>query len=214
MKRSTLTGVKSIRILSGIMTKKFSSIICCLVLGFASALSFASEDVSDAGARSEAQSAADTIRDFASSDGAFLADGLLKKTFQKDNLASLLQYPTNTIVVLSLTGTQIRSAFERSVSIFPEPSEIFLQISGFEVTFKKTGTPNNRIVSINVNGSKLEEAKSYTIAMPSSLAHGGLGYFKIWETAKTVKTFDKTTIEQVLKGKKASDTSSRWSPVA
>ena len=170
-----------------------------------------SEDGFDVGSHADSQCAADAIREFANSDGAFLAAGLLKKSYQKDNLATLLQYPTNTIVVLSLSGTQIRSAFERSVSAYPQSSEIFLQISGFEVTFKKSGSPNNRITNILVNGSKLEDTKSYDVAMPSSLAHGGLGYFKIWENAKTVKTFDKTTIEQVLKGKKGSDSPPRWS---
>jgi len=194
------------------MSRKILPVIGCLLL--ACTPCFASEDGPDVGAHSASQSAADVIKDFANSDGAFLAAGLLKKNYQKDNLATLLQYPTNNVVVLSLTGSQIRAAFERSVSIYPQPSEIFLQISGFDVTFKKSGTPNNRIISITVNGSKLEEGKSYTVAMPSSLAHGGLGYFKIWENAKTVKTFDKTTIEEVLRGKKASDTSPRWSPVA
>ncbi|MDR3691759.1 MAG: 5'-nucleotidase [Fimbriimonas sp.] len=191
---------------------KLYSVIGCLLIGLSSAL--AAEDGPDVGAHSPSQCAADAIREFSGSDGAFLAAGLLKKSFKKDDLATLLEYPTNTIVVLSLTAPQLRAAFERSVSLYPEPSEIFLQISGFEVTFRKNGTPNNRIVSITVNGSKLEETKSYSIAMPSSLAHGGLGYFKIWENAKTVKTFDKTTIEQVLQGKKASDTSPRWLPVA
>lgn len=173
-----------------------------------------SEDGPDAGPHSASQCVADVVHDFAATDGAFLAAGLLKKNYQKDNLVSILQYPTNNIVVLSLTGSQIRAAFERSASIYPQPSEIFLQISGFEVTFKKNGSPNNKIISINVNGSKLDETKSYTVAMPSSLAHGGLGYFKIWENAKTVKTFDKTTMEDVLRGKKALDTSPRWSPVS
>jgi hypothetical protein len=62
-----------------------------------------------------------------------------------------------------------------------------------------------------VNGAKLEDTKSYEVAMPSSLAHGGLGYFKIWENAKTVKTFDKSTLEQILKGKKGYDSPPRWS---
>jgi 2',3'-cyclic-nucleotide 2'-phosphodiesterase (5'-nucleotidase family) len=194
------------------MSPKIFPFIGCLILGFSSAL--AAEDGPDVGAHSASQCAADAVREFAGTDGAFLAAGLLKKTYQKDNLATILEYPSNNVVVLSLTGSQIRAAFERSVSIYPQPSEIFLQISGFEVTFKKSGTPNRRIVSINVNGSKLDESKSYTVAMPSSLAHGGLGYFKIWETAKTVKNFDNMTMEQVLRGKKASDTSPRWLAVA
>lgn len=191
------------------MSPKVLSLICILSFGMPSG--GPNEDGFDVGAHADSQCAADAIREFASTDGAFLAAGLLKKNYQKDNLSTLLQYPTNTVVVLSLTGNQIRAAFERSVSAYPQPSEIFLQISGFEVTFKKSGAPNSRITNILVNGAKLEDTKSYEVAMPSSLAHGGLGYFKIWENAKTVKTFDKSTLEQILKGKKGSDSPPRWS---
>jgi 2',3'-cyclic-nucleotide 2'-phosphodiesterase (5'-nucleotidase family) len=192
--------------------KRLVGLAIAMVALAASSFGHIAEDGPDVGAHSASQSAADMIREAAGSDGAFLAAGILKpKSLQKDNLATLLQYPTNTIVVLSLTGTQIREAFERSVSMYPQPNEGFLQISGFEVTFKKSGAPNSRITNILVNGAKLEDTKSYEVAMPSSLAHGGLGYFKIWENAKTVKTFDKSTLEQILKGKKGSDSPPRWS---
>ena len=190
------------------MPRIYATIIGCFLLT-ASSMTRA-EDGPDVGAHSAAQSAADVIKEASGADGAFLAAGILKRTYQKDNLASLLQYPTNTIIVLSLTGTQIRAAFERSLSLYPQPNEGFLQISGFEVNFKKVGSPNSRVISINVGNAKLEDSKSYAIAMPSTLAHGGLGYFKIWEKAKIVKTLDPLTIEEVLRGKKASDTSSRW----
>ena len=183
--------------------------IICVLMSAVSAASMA-DDGPDLGAHSPSQSAADVIKEYAGSDGAFLAAGILKKNFQKDNLASLLQYPTNTVIVLSLSGSQIRAAFERSLSLYPQSNESFLQISGFEVTFRKNGPSENRIVSITVGTSKLEDSKSYTIAMPSTLAHGGLGYFKIWENAKTVKTLDQKTIEEVLRGKAAVDTSPRW----
>lgn len=191
--------------------RKFAPIVCCLLM--AVPLALGAEDGPDIGAQSASQAAADVIKDFAGADGAFLAAGIVKRSYQKDNLASLLQYPTNTIVVLSLTGAQIRAAFERSLSLYPQPNEGFLQISGFEVTFKKSGTPQNRIVSITANGAKLDDVKSYTVAMPSTLAHGGLGYFKIWENAKTFKSFD-TTVEQVLQGKHSADTAPRWLPVS
>ena len=184
-----------------------SKLGCVLVL--VPCLSLA-EDGPDVGASSAAQSAADVIRESAGTDGAFLAAGILKRNFQRENLASMLQYPSNNIVVLSLSGVQIRAAFERSASLYPSPNEGFLQISGFEVTFKKNGPPNGRIVNISVSGAKFDESKNYTIAMPSTLAHGGLGYFKIWQNAKTVKVLDRGTVEDILKGKRAADTSSRW----
>ena len=127
-------------------TRRIFPLFGCLLLSIATLAK--AEDGPDVGAHSASQSAADVIKDFSQADGAFLAAGILKKNYSKDNLASLLQYPTNTIVVLSLTGRQIRDAFERSLSLYPQPNEGFLQISGFDVTFKKNGSPDNRIISI------------------------------------------------------------------
>ncbi len=183
-----------------------------LVLLIASATVFAGADEkAGLGANLGGQAAADALKAFASSDGAFLAAEQLKETYKKDNLASILKYPTDEITVLNLTGAQIKQAFERSVSLYPESNSSFLQISGFEVTFKKSAAPNSRIVSVTVNGAKLEDGKTYTVAMPSLLGHGALGYFKIWEKAKPTKNPPKGTLESVLKDKKYAETSPRWS---
>lgn len=164
----------------------------------------------DVGAHLPSQAAADVLRSYAGSDGAFLAADLVKENYGKDNLASLLQYPTDGVVVVSLTGAQIRQAFERSLSLYPQPNTSFLQISGFEVTFSKSAAPNSRVVSVTVNGAKLDDAHAYTVAMPANLGRGALGYFKIWDKAKIVKTFNGVTMEDVLKGKPYTETSPRW----
>ncbi len=163
-------------------------------------------------AHAPSQAAADVLRDFTGADGAFLAAGLVKDSFSKDNLATLIQYPSDEIVVLALTASQIRQAMERSLSLYPQPNTSFLQISGFEVTFSKNAAPNNRVISITSAGNKLDEAKIYHIAMPSSLGRGGLGYFKIWDKSKIIKTYEKVTVESVLEGKKSTETAPRWIP--
>jgi 2',3'-cyclic-nucleotide 2'-phosphodiesterase (5'-nucleotidase family) len=112
--------------------------------------------------------------------------------------------------VVTITGAQVKQAFERSLSLFPEENSGFLQISGFEVAFSKTAPSGQRVLSVKCNGSNLEESKNYRIAMPSSLGRGGLGYFKIWDKAKITKTFEKATVESILKGKRYAETSSRW----
>jgi len=170
------------------------------------------DERADVGANNAAQAAADAIRSAAGTDGAFVAAGFLKDSFNKENLATMLQYPTDDIVVVNLSGDQIRQAFERSLSLYPQPNQSFLQISGFEVTFKKTGAPNSRIVSITANGSKLEDGKTYSVAMPSMLARGGLGYFKVWDKDKIVRTVSGTTVEDALKNKRSSESSPRWQP--
>ncbi len=157
------------------------------------------------------QAAADVLRDFAGTEGAFLAAGLVKGNYQKtDDLSTLIQYPSDDVVIVTITGAQIKQAFERSLSLFPQPNPSFLQISGFEVTFSKDAPSGQRVVQVRCNNVNLDESKNYQIAMPSSLGRGGLGYFKVWDKTKITKTFENTSVESVLKGKKFVETSSRW----
>ena len=167
-------------------------------------------DSPELGGNGPSQCAADVIKAFAGTDGAFLAAGQLKPSSDKDNLASLLQFPTEIVVVLNLTGAQLKQAFEHSVSVYPQPNKSFLQISGFVVTFSKDAEPLSRVTSVTVNGANLDEAKTYTVAMPSSLARGSLGFFRVWDKIKPTKSFDGQTLESVLKGKPSSPSPSRW----
>lgn len=162
-------------------------------------------------ANSAAQDAADVLRSFTAADGAFLPSGHVKGAFDKSDLATILEYPLDNPMVLQLTGSQIRQALERSVSLFPQPNKSFLQLSGFDVTFSQGAPPYKRILSVTVNGSPLEDKKTYTVAMPSSLGLGTLGYFKIWDKPNISKTFDKVKMEDVLRGKRATGSVPRWS---
>jgi len=168
------------------------------------------DDKPGEGANLAAQSAADYLRAYTGAEGAFIHAGMLKDTFNKDDLATFLSYPTDGVEVLSLTGEQIRQAFELSVSLYPQSNLSFLQLSGFEVTFKKSGAADNRILGITLNGATIDNSRSYTVAMPMLLAKGAVGYFRIWGKDKTAKAFPKTTMEDVLKGKKATEGTSKW----
>jgi 2',3'-cyclic-nucleotide 2'-phosphodiesterase (5'-nucleotidase family) len=157
-----------------------------------------------------AQSAAEVIRKVAGTDGAFLAAGLVKDGSFHDDLSQMLEFPSDSIVVVNLTGAQLKQAFERSVSLYPQPNASFLQISGFDVTFSKSAEVNSRILTIKMNDSTVEMSHTYTIAMPASLGRGGLGYFKIWDKSKISKTIEGSTVESVLKGKGFMESSPHW----
>jgi len=161
------------------------------------------------GAHLASQCAADAIRREAGSDGAFLAAGYVNPSYDPNNLASLLQFPAEHIVVLNLTGSDIRAALQRSASLYPEPNTSFLQLSGFTVEFRGSGSAAGRILNVTVGGAPLEMSKTYTIAMPSGLAEGALGYFKIWDKSKIAKTLD-ITVEKALAGKPYLPTTPRW----
>jgi len=181
-----------------------------LLVGLISSLALCQEP--DSGPHLLSQSAADALREFAGADAAFMAAGNLKGGAAKENLATLLNYPSDNPVVVTLTGAQVRQAIERSISLYPQPSSFFLQLSGIEVTFKRDPAANPRIISVNIAGSPLQDSRKYNIAMTSSLARGALGYFKIWDKDKISKTFD-TTLEAVLKGKRYTETSPRYTIV-
>jgi len=180
----------------------------CLLLSAALALC-QSENNPGLGSHLPSQAAADAIRTLAGTDGAFLAAGLVNSNYQQDNLASLLNEPTDKIAILNLKGSEIQQALQRSVSLYPQPNTSFLQISGFAVEFKGSGDPGKRILKVTVNGSPLEMGHTYTVAMPLGLAIGGWGYFKIWDRSKITKTLD-STLEAALKGKPFAQTSPRW----
>ena len=173
------------------------------------ALAFAGPETESFG---PAQVAADFIRAAAKADIAFLPAGELKSSFKSGDLAGLLEFPTDEVVVSQLTGSQIRQALERSIALYPSPNKGFLQLSGIVVTFSKTGNPNKRIVSATLAGADLDDAKKYRVAMPGLLAGGGLGYFTIWGKAQIIETLANQNLETVLKGKSGTDPQARWRP--
>jgi hypothetical protein len=184
----------------------FAALSLLVTLGFARL-----EDTPGNSAYLPAQAAADALKSFAGTDGAFLAADQVKDGYsKKDPLSNLLAYPTDQLVIVSLSGTQLKQAFERSVSLYPEDNSSFLQISGFEVTFSKSAEPNSRVVKITVNGAPVDDHKTYTVAMPRLLGNGVLGYFKVWDKTQITTTFP-NTIESILLAKKYVDTSPRWS---
>lgn len=192
---------------------------CCyplLIVGFllatgAVAAPADKETAADLGA----QAAADALKTFASADGAFIAAGMLKDGYDKtQDLASMLLYPEDQIMLVKLSGAQVREALERSVSLYPQPNTSFLQLSGFEATFNKNASQGHRLTAVTANGAPLSNTASFMVAMPARLAQGGYGYFKIWDKPDIVKTFDAATVESVLKGKPYTDSSSRWTVIS
>ena len=200
------------------MTKSlFKSIFLFGIAFWVSSIAFAQTPVAttkELGASLPAQAAAQALKNFAHTDGAFFAAGLLKDHYdQTKDLSTLLLYPEDQVMIVKMTGAQLMNAFERSVSLYPQPNTSFLQLSGFDVTFSKSAPINKRITTALVKGTPIDPSKSYTVAMPSSLALGGLGYFMVWKKSNIIKTFQGTTIESVLTGKPYVVTSPHWSVV-
>lgn len=87
----------------------------------------------------------------------------------------------NTLATMKLTGAELKEAFEISLGSLPKENGGFLHVSGAKVTYDSSKAKGNRVVSVeykNTDGSytKIEDAKSYTIATNAFTAKGGDGY--------------------------------------
>jgi len=136
---------------------------------------------------------ADAVRHAARSDAAFVHAELLKEVVlpvgpvREAELRRVLVVPQDEIVVLRLTGQQLRQALERSVRIYPARNQGFLQVSGVTVVFNPSRPEGSRVADLRVNGTPVEDGRTYTVAMPSLLAGGAQGYHRIWEKAPRVQ---------------------------
>lgn len=182
-----------------------------LVAGLACTIlpSYAQTTNPEVEANQAGQSVADAIRSATKADLAFVAAGHIRKT-GKDSLASYIQYPNDEIVILELTGSQVKAALERSVSLLPQPNPSFLQLSGLEVTVTKSSAPGSRIGQVLVGNALLTLDQKYKVAMPLSLGRGGLGYFKVWDKSAIIDQLKGQTLESIVADKVVTDTSARW----
>ncbi len=186
--------------------------IACWTLGVA-CVAFAA-DGPDTKSFGPAQDAADEIRAATGADVALLAAGMMFHKQKGADLSSLFKYPWDSVVVTRLTGAQLRAALSRSISLYPSPNNGFLQLSGLQVTFKKSAPAGKRVVSVTIDGQPLDDGAEYDVAMPIRLARGGYGYLKIWDKKSIKRTIDGLTLETLLKGKTANDQfTPRWKAV-
>lgn len=185
-------------------TKMKFWVVCLGMLGsFAFANDFESE------ATKAGQSLADALREVARADLAFFPAAAMRKSASIDLTGHLL-YPTDEVSVVSLKGTQVRAALERSIAVFPLPNSAFLQLSGLEARFSRSAAPDKRVTNVVVSDAPLEDSRTYTVAMPSTLARGSLGYFRVWEREAILRTLDGQSLEDLLKGRKVEDSAPRW----
>lgn len=166
------------------------------------------------GSTSAGQAVADAVREFSGSEIALIPAGVLKDPDKKEDASAALAFGSDGIVVVNVTGTKLREALERSVSAFPQSNVGFLQLSGVEASFKKSAPANSRITSVVVGTSKLEDGKTYAVAMPVSLQQGQLGYANLWENSPIAKRFKDATLATVVKGRRVGSSSPRWSAQA
>lgn len=78
------------------------------------------------------------------------------------------------LVAVKMTGGELRTALEKSFDNYPE-ADGFLQVSGISYTFNPSTAIGSRLSDVMVDGHKLDDARTYVVAMTNRLADT-LGY--------------------------------------
>jgi len=87
----------------------------------------------------------------------------------------------NSLVVMTLTGEQIRAALESQLRA-PTGNPKYLQPSeGFTYTWDASATPGHRVRDMKLDGEPIDPAREYRVTVNSFLAEGGDGYDAVME---------------------------------
>jgi 5'-nucleotidase / UDP-sugar diphosphatase len=82
----------------------------------------------------------------------------------------------NTIVLVAITGADIRAALENGLGAIGEHGGRFPQVSGLAFTYDPAAPKGSRLLTVTVGGKPLEDARRYTVASNNFMLAGGDGY--------------------------------------
>jgi 5'-nucleotidase/UDP-sugar diphosphatase len=126
---------------------------------------------------------ADAMRVTMHADAAVLNGGGIRagKTYEAGARISqgdiLAELPfNNRIVVVEITGRELKAAMENGLSLLPRAAGRFPHVSGIEVAFDLARDGGSRVTAMKVAGAPLDESKTYRVAVLDFLARGGDDY--------------------------------------
>ena len=82
----------------------------------------------------------------------------------------------NTLMVLRISGRQLRAALEHGVARVGEQSGQFPQVSGLRMVYDPKRPTGKRVLAVKIGGKPLDPNSMYTLATNDFLADGGDGY--------------------------------------
>ena len=116
---------------------------------------------------------ADIIRAQANAEIGFMPSGALRKDLPQGDVPLMDvidSFPfTDRVVELDMTGEQILSVLEQSLSL----ERGMLQVSGLRVEYSLSRAVGHRVISVLVNGIELQPEGSYHVATLEIMAQGG-----------------------------------------
>jgi 2',3'-cyclic-nucleotide 2'-phosphodiesterase (5'-nucleotidase family) len=103
----------------------------------------------------------------------------------------------NELVVMDLTGQQIKKLLEQSASL----EKGVLQLSGARIKVDYTKSRGNRVVEIKIDGENISPDSSYKVVTSSFLATGGDRYetFKEGENTETLEKKMREALEEYFR---------------
>lgn len=135
---------------------------------------------------------ADAFVEATGADIGFIHSGSLRKDLPGGDvrLVDILDtYPfVDDVIVKEMTGEQIRRALEQSLTM----ERGFLQVSGLSLSYDLGRPAQQRIVTLERNGTPIENGDRFTIAAPGFLAEGGDLYDSFRE-AEVLRSTDKVS---------------------
>lgn len=148
---------------------------------------------------------ADTMRAAAGADVAIINGGGIRgnrtyasgtKLTRKD-VARELPF-NNQLVTLELSGADLRAALENAVWLIDKDAGRFAQISGARIVVRRGAVPGSRLVSIDIGGKPLDDAKRYKIATIDFLARGKDGYVALTRGKPLVSELEGPLLANVI----------------
>ena len=82
----------------------------------------------------------------------------------------------NTVVLMELSGADLRAALENGVSRVEDGAGRFPQVAGLTLVYDPAAPAGSRVAEVTVGGAPLDPAKAYTVATNDYMAGGGDGY--------------------------------------
>ncbi|MGD9542768.1 MAG: bifunctional UDP-sugar hydrolase/5'-nucleotidase [Methylocystis sp.] len=148
---------------------------------------------------------ADTMRAATGADIAILNGGGIRgnriyapgaKLTRKD-IARELPF-NNQLVTLELFGADLRAALENAVWMIGRDAGRFAQISGARIVARRDAVPGSKLLSIEIGGKPLDDAKLYKVATVDFLARGKDGYVALLRGKPLVNEFEGPLLTNVV----------------
>ncbi|HEY8123823.1 MAG TPA: 5'-nucleotidase [Methylocystis sp.] len=118
-------------------------------------------------------------------------------TLTRKDIAKELPF-NNQLVTLELSGADLRAALENAVSLVGKDAGRFAQMSGARIVVRRDAVPGSRLVSVEVGGKPLDDAKLYKVATIDFLARGKDGYVALMRGKPLVSDLEGPLLTNVI----------------